>query len=149
MNDPTTAARRPHDREEIAVIAQFWYECPADMPASDQSNAVHRDLIRLIGAPKDAPARCTAATITGFAGDRIHKREGGNTPRIQADRISDALAYCYADDSQVTAHLIINALADLRHLCDASGLDFAALDGNGYQAYIAERAEARKPKSQG
>lgn len=133
-------------REEIVVIAQFWYECPADMPASRQSDAIHRDLVRLIGAPTDAPARCTAATITGFAGDKAHKRDRADkTPRIQADRIGEALAYCYADDSQVTAHLVTNALADLRHLCDASGLDFAALDRNGYQTYIAERAEARLP----
>ena len=39
-------------------------------------------------------------------------------------------------------HLIVDLLADLRHLCDGLGLDFGDLDRLAYQHYAVERVQA-------
>jgi hypothetical protein len=36
--------------------------------------------------------------------------------------------------------LLIYFLADVRHYCDARGWDYGALDKEGYQAYLGDRA---------
>ena len=61
-------------------------------------------------------------------------------PEVQAGRIAAALQALYGGDVRDVSYLLTNALADLRHLSDAEQLDFAAHDGNGYQAYLAEKA---------
>ncbi len=50
-----------------------------------------------------------------------------------------AMVAGYEDPESDPAQAVQDALADLRHLCDALGLDFAKLDRAAYAAYIRER----------
>lgn len=40
---------------------------------------------------------------------------------------------------------VVDALANLRHFCDAHRLDFAQLDQRAYQHYKTEKSEPRRP----
>lgn len=43
------------------------------------------------------------------------------------------------EESELPEACIVDLLADLRHLCDALGLDFAQLDRAGFLGYATER----------
>jgi hypothetical protein len=51
-----------------------------------------------------------------------------------------ALVAAYNEENEPNI-CIIDLLADLRHICDAAGLDFGALDHDAYQHYCAELFE--------
>lgn len=46
------------------------------------------------------------------------------------------------EESDLPEACIVDLLADLRHLCDALGLDFAQLDRAAFLGYATERARA-------
>ncbi len=46
------------------------------------------------------------------------------------------------EESDLPEACIVDFLADLRHLCDALGLDFAQLDHAAFLGYATERARA-------
>lgn len=61
--------------------------------------------------------------------------------RIIAKR---ALLAAY-EESDPPVQGITDLLADLRHLCDGLGFDFAALDRAAYQNYSREKADPTRP----
>lgn len=65
-----------------------------------------------------------------------------NHCNASADRIRDALFDLYADCEQVPETLIIYALCDLRHLCDAQDVKFSAADKRAHAHYLEERQES-------
>ena len=61
-----------------------------------------------------------------------------NTPDIQATRLLEVLSERYAEGANDPQTRIINALCDLRHLCDQQGLVFAEFDRAGHGLYLDE-----------
>ena len=57
----------------------------------------------------------------------------------RAIRISHRLPNDHEDDYEETNTRIIDALTDLRHLCDLFELDFAQLDRVAYSHYLEEQ----------
>lgn len=55
-------------------------------------------------------------------------------------KIMDVCWTFYGDTPETD---ITDLLADIRHFCDANGLDFANLDRMAYQHYLAELGEER------
>lgn len=114
--NPTRVRAEIHDQltgENTASIFDRWAS-----RAEDGRTFTHPS--------KTGAEKLTAAELTG--------------PGVQAARITAALQALYGGDVRDVSYLLTNGLADLRHLCDAQGLDFAAHDRNGYQAYLAERS---------
>ena len=62
-----------------------------------------------------------------------------NPNRIHVATAEEALKSVY---DAVDERAIANLLADLRHLCDARGLDFAKIDRRAYRGYADEMAGA-------
>lgn len=55
-----------------------------------------------------------------------------------------ALIAAYEEPEEVPEESIRDALADLRHLCDALGLDFGSIDTQAYQAYQKEKGTEKR-----
>lgn len=64
----------------------------------------------------------------------------GTTPQQRATVLARVLRHTYEDVAThaVTAQNITDMLADLRHLCDVKGIDFANRDRIAYDHYCAE-----------
>lgn len=60
----------------------------------------------------------------------------GSTPTARGRRLKKELARLY--DLHAETENVIDMLVDLRHLCDAYDYDFADLDRQAYQHYLAE-----------
>lgn len=60
---------------------------------------------------------------------------------------------CHGDKRQAKveikaepAAILCYLLADMRHLCDEKGLDYAKADKRGYEEYLQDLAEERRAK---
>ena len=62
-------------------------------------------------------------------------------------RIIAKRAIIAAYEDEIPQQCITDLLADLRHLCDALGLDFGTIDRAAYRAYARERVAAMHRKS--
>ena len=83
-------------------------------------------------------ARKTTVTRRKAGATRSSDGEWTNAKRVK--RAKKYLAEWYeTEPSLVDDTEVIDALADLRHLCDAKRLDFAKLDRTAYGHYTEER----------
>jgi hypothetical protein len=62
----------------------------------------------------------------------------GNTPKQRAKTLKTHLAAIYDDGRGATKANVTDILTDLRHLCDAEGIDFADCDRNARDHYLPE-----------
>jgi hypothetical protein len=60
----------------------------------------------------------------------------------KATKIRRALHRGLYDTKHDLENALCNALADIRHACDAYGLDFQKIDVRAYQHYVEENGEA-------
>ena len=61
----------------------------------------------------------------------------GTTPKQRTKSLTTLLNKTY--DPHGAQENVVDMLADLRHLCDVKGWDFADLDRQAYQHYIEEK----------
>jgi hypothetical protein len=62
---------------------------------------------------------------------------------MRAWRVADQSLEDAPDRMEADEHVAVCMLADLRHYCDANGLDFADLDRLAYADYVEQAALAR------
>lgn len=67
----------------------------------------------------------------------------GITPKARASALKRILRQTYDEGRGVTATNIVDMLTDLRHLCDAEGLNFADCDRIAREHYRPEFAQGR------
>ena len=65
----------------------------------------------------------------------------GSTPKQRAKALKSHLAKIYDDGRGATGSNVVDMLTDLRHLCDAEGLNFSQCDRIARQHYAPEVAQ--------
>lgn len=70
------------------------------------------------------------------------------TPQQRATAVARVLRHTYEDikTQAVTAQNVTDMLTDLRHLCDAKKIDFAARNRIAYTHYCAETHTTKEPQ---
>ena len=79
------------------------------------------------------------AKIPDFPLGQVPVGLDGNPLRLALAKRALMAGYESAEDDPADA--LCDLLADLRHLCDALGLDYAAADRTAYQYYLEEKSE--------
>lgn len=95
-------------RENVAVTAQFFYDCPADVSFDEQSDLIHNDLVRLLDADSTTGVACCGATVQSING-QTKLSEKSRTHMVCAmcgstNVRADAYAEWYADAGQWVLH---------------------------------------------
>ena len=69
-------------------------------------------------------------------------KKGANRIEKVFKRYADTFGV--SDESEYyEAALIVDAIADLRHYCDANGLDYYALSVRAYRCYLVEKQDGQ------
>ncbi len=126
-------------QEEVTATVQLIYSCPADKSLSAQSDLIHEDVARLLGADNGNPVQLQGLTVQHVQSEAMIY--GNTEPRSdthwQCEQMKELLALAYPD-AESYGDALMFVLCDLRHLADQEHLAFGLWDKSAYRTYVAE-----------
>ncbi|MFG5379652.1 hypothetical protein [Yoonia sp. R2-816] len=135
-------------QEEVTATVQLIYSCPTDKSLSGQSNLIHEDVARLLGADSGNPVQLQGLTVQHVQSEAV--TYGNTEPRSdthwQCEQMKELLALAYPD-AESYGDALRFVLCDLRHLADQEDLAFGLWDKSAYRIYLVEKADRAKRKS--
>lgn len=147
FNDSITdgSESTPLTADDDARITEWLYAVHSRVAATDHTVITAARDALLDEAVQVALGRREPKLIATPAADLDHFSEGAPFGAQRAHQMLAAGGYIDDSDERGEAftYAIADALANLRHLADQEGLDFAALDRQAYGYYSDEAAQAR------
>lgn len=103
------------NRENVAVTAQFFYDCPASVSRDEQSELVHNDLIRLLDADSTTGVACCGATVQSISGDTQFTQKSRTHMVCAMCGSTDVRADAYAEWDADAGQWVLHSTYDEKH----------------------------------
>ena len=103
------------DRENVAVTAQFFYNCPSNESIEGQKDMVHHDLLRLLDADSTTGVACSCVSVQSLSSDKAQYQRARTHMICATCGSTDVRADAYAEWDTDAGQWVLHSTYDEKH----------------------------------